>query len=148
MRVERLSPVDYEAVADVWEASVRETHTFLPESDIQFFRPLILEKYLDAVDLRGVRDDKGDIAGFVGVSAGQVEMLFVLPKWMRCGIGTKLLSYAVTEMGARTVDVNEQNPGAVSFYKRFGFDVVGRSPVDGLGKPYPLLHMELRSEKP
>jgi hypothetical protein len=22
-----------------------------------------------------------------------------------------------------------------------GFEVVGRSPVDGLGKPYPLLHM-------
>jgi putative acetyltransferase len=45
--------------------------------------------------------------------------------------------------GASTVDVNEQNPQAVGFYLHEGFQQVGRSPLDGLGKPYPLLHLSL-----
>ena len=37
-----------------------------------------------------------------------------------------------------------QNPQAQAFYERFGFRVVGRSPLDGQGNPYPLLHMAWR----
>jgi len=37
--------------------------------------------------------------------------------------------------------VNEQNRLAVGFYERMGFRVSGRSPDDGSGRPYPLLHM-------
>jgi len=69
-------------------------------------------------------------------------MLFLDPAHMGKGIGRQLLDYAIAEMGARTVDVNEQNPNALAFYKHCGFTVTGRSPVDGMGKPYPLIHME------
>ena len=44
----------------------------------------------------------------------------------------------------RTPAVNEQNPQAIGFYLRMGFEMVGRSAVDSLGKPYPLLHMRVR----
>jgi putative acetyltransferase len=37
--------------------------------------------------------------------------------------------------------VNEQNPAACGFYEHLGFVVVGRSEVDGTGRPFPLLHM-------
>jgi putative acetyltransferase len=33
----------------------------------------------------------------------------------------------------------------VGFYQRMGFEVVGRSAVDGLGQPFPLLHLRLSS---
>ena len=42
--------------------------------------------------------------------------------------------------GVDELDVNEQNPGAVEFYRRRGFEQVGRSPVDSDGRPFPLLH--------
>ncbi len=42
---------------------------------------------------------------------------------------------------APEVDVNEQNTQALDFYLRRGFHVVGRSPLDGQGRPYPLLHL-------
>jgi putative acetyltransferase len=32
---------DFPHVVDVWEASVRATHHFLTEADIQFFKPLV-----------------------------------------------------------------------------------------------------------
>ena len=39
--------------------------------------------------------------------------------------------------------MNEQNEQAAGFYRRMGFEVVGRSESDGLGQPFPVLHMEL-----
>jgi putative acetyltransferase len=86
------------------------------------------------------------VAGFVGVEDTMVEMLFVHPTWRGHGIGRRLLSYAVTSLGADRLDVNEQNPQAIGFYLRMGFEVAGRSAVDSIGKPYPLLHMRLRHD--
>ena len=43
--------------------------------------------------------------------------------------------------GELTVEVNEQNPAACGFYEALGFVVIGRSPVDDDGRPFPLLHM-------
>lgn len=53
------------------------------------------------------------------------------------------MAHAVEGMGAHLVDVNEQNEGAVGFYRRLGFEVYDRSERDGQGMPYPLLHMRL-----
>ena len=43
--------------------------------------------------------------------------------------------------GPLVVDVNEQNPQALQFYLAEGFQVVGRSELDGGGRPFPLLHL-------
>jgi len=72
-------------------------------------------------------------------------MLFIHPDYREQGIGRTLLSYAMNERGATTVDVNEQNDQALGFYMRMGFEVVARSELDSNGKPYPLLHMRLAS---
>jgi putative acetyltransferase len=48
--------------------------------------------------------------------------------------------------GAVSVDVNEENAAARSFYEALGFVLVGRSPLDDTGRPHPLLH--LRREAP
>lgn len=138
-------PRDYDRITEVWEASVRATHHFLPEAAIAQLRPLIREIYLAAVDLQVYRDAHGDIIGFVGVAEQRIEMLFVHPQQRGTGIGTQLLRHAVQTLGATAVDVNEQNPQAVGFYQHQGFVVTGRSPLDGQGQPYPLLHLALPS---
>lgn len=142
--VDTIQPYEYPAVVDVWEASVRATHHFLPESDIQYFKPLILNQYLDAVDLRCIRNEQQAIVAFLGVAEGNCEMLFIHPDFRGQGIGKTLLEYAIEQMAVTKVDVNEQNKQALGFYQHCGFEVVKRSPLDGLGKPYPILHMELR----
>lgn len=133
---------DYPEIVDVWEASVRATHDFLSEDDIRFFKPLILNEYLSAVELYCVKDEAERIHGFVGVAGQKIEMLFLAPRSRGRGLGKLLLNFAVTELGARKVDVNEQNPSAAGFYEHMGFTIANRSPVDGMGKPFPLLHME------
>ncbi|QEN06781.1 acetyltransferase [Oceanispirochaeta crateris] len=143
MKIEVVNKTDYLTLICIWEKSVRNTHDFLEEGYIEELKPLILEHYFDAVDLRCAKDDAGIIKGFCGVQEGNIEMLFITPKYRGQGIGRALADYAVHNQGAFKVDVNEQNYQAVGFYKHFGFKVIGRSDLDGQGKPYPLLHMEL-----
>lgn len=140
-----LQPGDHPRMLEVWEASVRATHHFLSEADVAFFRPLVPEAFLQMTELVGVRDEAGEVVGFLGTAEGKIEMLFIDPAWRGKGIGRRLLTHAVEEIGATTVDVNEQNEQAVGFYLRMGFEVEGRSDLDGLGKPFPLLHLRRRS---
>lgn len=146
MLIEHVGKADYQELLDVWEASVRATHDFLQEADIAFLKPLIFEEYFNVVDLRCVRDNQGKIIGFCGVAESKLEMLFVAPESRGQGIGSALCAYAINDLHVTEVDVNEQNPQAIGFYEHIGFKIVGRSPLDGLGKPFPLLHMKLISQ--
>lgn len=134
---------DVPRLVEVWEASVRATHHFLSEDDIQFFKPSVRAELYGALDLACVRDDAGRLAGFVGVADGKVEALFIHPSLRGRGVGRALLDHAVAALGGTRVDVNEQNEQAVGFYRRMGFEIEGRSPLDAMGKPFPLLHMRL-----
>ncbi|BDD02864.1 acetyltransferase [Aureibacter tunicatorum] len=142
-KIQKIKKSEYKEVVEVWEASVRATHDFLKEEDITYFKPLILDVYLDAVDLRCVKNDEDEIIGFLGVADQSIEMLFIHPDKRGKGVGSALLKYAIEELGACKVDSNEQNPQATGFYEKFGFEVYSRSETDSSGKPYPILHMKL-----
>tara|TARA_R110001599_G_C12240034_1_gene658756 strand:- start:432 stop:869 length:438 start_codon:yes stop_codon:yes gene_type:complete len=142
-KVDLVQQHEFPAIVDVWEASVRATHHFLNEEDIAYFKPLILNEYLKAVDLRCVRDSAKNIIGFLGVAQQNIEMLFIHPNVRSKGIGKTLTEYAIKVLHCIKVDVNEDNEQAVGFYQKMGFKIIGRSELDGTGKPYPLLHMEL-----
>ena len=141
---DNITPIDAEdipRVVAVWEASVRATHHFLTEADIQHLKPLVGDDLSQLATLAGVRDGAGQVVGFIGVEGAEVGALFIHPDWRGQGIGRRLLAYAVETLGASELDVNEQNEQAVGFYRRMGFEVIGRSEEDGMGLPFPLLHM-------
>ncbi len=143
MIVENVRPEYHAEMLDVWEDSVRATHDFISEDDIEFFKPIIMEQAFPAVTLKCVKSEQGSILGFVGVAEHKVEMLFVANAARGQGVGTLLLKHAIEHLGADKVDVNEQNPGAVGFYQHMGFKLVSRSPLDDMGKPFPILHLAL-----
>ncbi|PMG08782.1 GNAT family N-acetyltransferase [Vibrio breoganii] len=130
MIVENVLPENYAEMLNVWENSVRATHDFI-------------EQAFPAVTLRCIKNNGGSILGFVGVHDSKIEMLFILNEARGQGVGKVLLQYAIKQLGATKVDVNEQNPQAVGFYEPMGFKVVSRSPLDDMGKPFPILHMTL-----
>ena len=133
---------DYAALTKVWLASVRATHDFLAEKDIEFYIQRIPYDYMPAVELYAIRDDKGEWCAFIGIGDDMIEMLFSHPDEMGKGYGSRLLRFAVEHKGVSKVDVNEQNQRALGFYQKHGFRVTGRDAFDGEGMPYPILHLE------
>lgn len=87
MKIEQAKMQDYPSLIALWEASVRATHHFLPEAEIDALKPLILEHYFAAVDLVCGRDEAAGIVGFCGVHDGNIEMLFIAPEARGCGVG-------------------------------------------------------------
>lgn len=132
-----------DALVAIWEASVRPTHLFLSEDDIVELRPRVRQGLIGIATLVVASDEEGNPVGFLGVEDGKVEMLFIAPEVFGMGVGGRLLDYATQVLGACKLDVNEGNPGARGFYEHKGFAVVGRSDLDGEGRPFPILHMEL-----
>ena len=145
--IHSIIPSEYKDVVAVWETSVRATHHFLTEEDIAYFKPLILHTYLDAIELRGIKNNNQNIIGFMGVAAQNLEMLFIHPDYIGKGLGNILLGFAIENLNVIKVDVNEQNQQALGFYKHYGFEIVNRSERDATGKPYPILHLELKANK-
>ncbi len=134
---------EYDQLIVIWEKAVRATHDFLKEEDILALRPLIRQDFFYKVDLYAVKDDRSiGYVGFAGMNEEKIEMLFVDPEVHGAGIGKRLIAYLLENCGAEKVDVNEQNLNALGFYLHLGFRITGRDEKDGMGKPYPLLHLE------
>lgn len=134
---------DYQKLIELWEASVRATHHFLDENDIQVYKKLIGDKYLETLNLFCIRTERG-ISGFIGLHDDLIQMLFVHPEHMNQGIGKLLVNFAIKEHNVTEVDVNEQNIFALEFYKRMGFVAFDRFENDDAGKPFPILSLSLK----
>lgn len=132
---------DYPALLEIWERSVRATHTFLNENDIAEIKNALVPLYFPNVDLFAVKDDSG-LVGFIGINENRIEMLFVDSCFRGCGYGSMMIDYA-KKVGCCHVDVNEQNPHALEFYLKNGFHVVSRDDTDDCGRPFPILHLSL-----
>ena len=68
-----------------------------------------------------VFDEDGIVKGFMWVDSQQIKKLFVEPVLQSRGIGSKLLEYAVDNLGAIYLWALEKNTRAIAFYKRHGF---------------------------
>ena len=131
---------------NIWERSVRATHRFLPEPEIRRIAEYVPAALREVPVLAAAVNGADEPVAFMGIAGNKLEMLFVAPEERGKGVGRLLLRHAVEARGVREVDVNEQNPQALTFYERQDFKVVGRSALDGQGNPYPLLHMEWQGE--
>ncbi|KKB52373.1 MULTISPECIES: GNAT family N-acetyltransferase [Parabacteroides] len=139
--IRKIKETDYPRLIEIWESAVLNTHDFLKEEDFLYYKKQ-LPVYFQYVTLVGF-EQEGILAGFMGIAEENLEMLFVDNEYRGTGIGKKLIAYATANLHVTKVDVNEQNTQAVGFYKYMGFNIVRRSELDGEGKEYPILHMQL-----
>lgn len=167
VEVRPLLAEDNAAALALWESSVRATHHFVAEAHVQQYALLVQgalqERTLAFYGLYGEARDVGDAAktgeteetrrgaattgallGFMALALedAMLGMLFVAADQRGKGLGTRLMRHALM-LGVRKLDVNEQNTEARAFYERRGFVAQGVAPLDGVGNPYPLVHMQL-----
>lgn len=138
---ERGSLVD--RLVAVWESSVRETHLFLSEEEIQRIKTYVPYALNGVTHLIVAEHEPECPVAFMGVEGQRLEMLFLSPDKRGAGLGRQLLEYGIKHYGIQEVTVNEQNPQAVGFYEHMGFETYKRTEVDEEGGPYPLLYMRL-----
>lgn len=129
-------------LTNIWQKSVRATHTFLTEDDINNIKPVVNTGLKEIETLLTIAD-KERIVGFIGIKDQKIEALFLHPDYLGRGLGKQLLKTAIELYQVRYLDVNEQNPNALAFYLSQGFKVVERSEIDDLGNNFPILRMKL-----
>lgn len=129
-----------EVLLQIWERSVRATHLFLSDAEVNRIKEYVPRAF-EGVEHLIVAEAEKPVA-FMGTQNGRLEMLFVAPEERGRGIGRQLLQYGVESYGVFEVTVNEQNPQAVGFYERMGFETYKRTDTDEEGAPYPLLYMK------
>lgn len=128
------------ALVDLWRRSVDATHDFLSADDRQAIDAEVAG-FLPQAPLLVAADAQDRPLGFMLVDGSHMEALFIDPAARGSGAGRLLLQHALAEHPQLTTDVNAQNAQAVGFYLHLGFVEIGRSPVDGHGRPYPLIHL-------
>lgn len=127
-------------LVEIWQRSVKATHTFLSSSGIAEIREFVPQA-LSQVPILVVAFDGTQPVGFMGIAEPKLEMLFLDPTVRGQGFGHQLVQYGFDHCAIDEVVVNEQNPVAVGFYQHLGFEIVTRSPIDEQGQPYPILRM-------
>ena len=85
-----------ESLTQLWESSVRASHDFLSDADINSLKPYVREA-LKSIETLVVATDNGGYVAFMGLQERKIEMLFVSPEYFGKGIGRCLVDLAVNE---------------------------------------------------
>lgn len=129
---------------DVWENSVRATHLFLSNEEIENIKKYVPYALEEVKHLIVLENDENAPIAFMGIENGKLEMLFIKDSERRKGLGKQLLSYGMGNYDINELTVNEQNYNARKFYEHMGFKVYKRSELDEQGNHFPILYMKLK----
>jgi putative acetyltransferase len=140
VRIRESTPADGSRVLEIWRRAVDATHHFLTLTDRRDIDAEVAT-FLPGASLDLAVDETDRAIGFMLLDGGRMEALFVDPDIHGSGVGRALVEDAVRRHPGLSADVNEQNHQAIGFYERLGFEHLGRSAIDGQGRPYPLIHL-------
>lgn len=79
----------------VWEKSVRKTHLFLSDAEIEKIKKYVPEALNEVAHLIIANDEKEHSVAFMGIEDGILEMLFITPEQRGKGLGKELLSLGI-----------------------------------------------------
>lgn len=112
---------------NIWEDSVRATHLFLSNSEVNQIKEYVPQALNGVEHLIVAENDLDKVIAFMGIENNRLEMLFLSSIERGKGIGKKLIQYGIQNYGIKEVTVNEQNPQAVGFYNHLGFETYKRT---------------------
>ena len=62
---------------EIWESSVRETHLFLSDGEIEKIKEYVPQALISVPVLLVAEDETGALMGFMGIAEKRLEMLFL-----------------------------------------------------------------------
>ena len=140
MKIRQGTPADVPRAFEIWRAAVDATHGFLSPQDRVEIDAMVATDFLPKAKLWLAVEGERPL-GFLVMDGRTIDALFVDPAHHGRGVGTFLLDHALSLAPDALVDASEQATNALPFYLARGFRVIGRSPTDPQGRPYPLIHL-------
>ena len=128
---------------EVWEDSVKATHLFLSNKEIEKIKEYVPQAISKVQHLIIIENENKTPIAFMGIEDKKLEMLCIKNSERGKELGKQLLSYGIEKYNVNELAVNEQNPNAKAFYEHLGFKVYKRSETDEQGNSYPILYMKL-----
>lgn len=79
----------------IWEDSVRASHLFLSEAEIQEIKAYVPQALTGVSRLLVAERAPGQPVAFMGIEGPRLEMLFLSPAKRGAGLGRQLLEYGI-----------------------------------------------------
>ncbi len=153
-RIRPFDPGDWDAICDLYERAA-SVELSVSGIDPGAFRPMPDEESLDTFLRRNtavVACIGDEVVGFVAwrdrgewAGSGYLSWLYVDPAHHARGIGDRLLSRAMDDLGDQAWTLTKQgNDPAINLYEKHGMRIVKSSTTESSGHP----HIELRLALP
>lgn len=111
------------------------------KNDDYYFNELQIINQIDKYNLDEIYVyDDGVVKGFIQIDNQEVKKLFVEPVLHNQKIGSKLLEYAIEKMDVNHLWALEKNEKAISFYKKYGFQLTSEKKLEEDTTEY-LIHL-------
>ena len=127
MTIRKAKLYDLARIAEIEVFNYRLNFYHIFQNDYFYFHEMqvlnVINEDKRHLDQLWVYDDEGIIKGFMWVDSQQIKKLFVEPVLQSKGIGSVLLTYAITELEATYLWALEKNTRAIAFYQKHGFQL-------------------------
>ena len=94
---------------EVWESSVKATHLFLSEEEIENIKNYVPQAIQEIPYLIIAVNEHQVPVGFMGIAEQHLEMLFISDEERGKGLGRELLTFGIEKYSVNDLAVNEQN---------------------------------------
>lgn len=124
------TPADAAAIATVMRTSFEATYPSFekrhsPEGDRRF----VQDRLMTTTTVETAKDGT-TLVGFIAYTPDEIDQLYILPKWHRAQIGTRLLARAKETATRLTLWTFAVNTGARAFYAKNGFREIAETADD------------------
>lgn len=129
---------------ELWEESVKESYNFLEKSDFNAIKEMVYGE-LKSNETIIVASNKEDTMGFISGKDDVLKLLFISPKYRFCGVGSKLLNYAlehyVKDYKYLYTNCFLDNTQGIGFFKKLGFKAINIENLPIKNKSYPIVNL-------
>ena len=129
-------------LTNLWERSVKTSHHFLNLKEIEKIKQYVPNELRKVAKLFVAIEKSNVLLAFIGIKDNMIQMLFVDDKYVRKGIGSKLVDYVIDNYDIKYVEVNVDNLIAHKFYLNKGFKDLKRKEYDDYNDPYSIIIMK------
>ena len=121
VEIKQITPLLLQQLLEIWESSVKATHLFLSDNEIESIKKYVPQALKEVPYLIIAENENETPIAFMGIDKQKLEMLFVSNEQRGKGIGKRLIEYGIEIYSINELAVNEQNPFAKGFYEHMGF---------------------------